>query len=420
MPVYGHQDRGRREMSGPQWPGQGKEGRGMEKIVVVGAGEFQCPLIVKAKEMGFETHVFAWEDGSIGRQEADFFYPISVTEKEKILGICREIRPCAAVTVASDLANITVQYLAERLGLACNPVQCVRNTTDKYAMRTALMRAGVAVPRFARAGEGGGWHSVARGMEFPLIVKPTDRSGSRGITKIGSLDRLGGAVEDAMRHSFEKKAIIEEYIDGEEYSCECISYKGVHTFLALTKKYTTGAPHFIETGHMEPAPLGGLAVEEIKREIFRALDALGIECGASHSEFKVTPKGEVRIIEVGSRMGGDFIGSHLVELSTGYDFLRMVVEVAAGGPPTLARHHAPQYAGVKFIFSREDLRQYGALKENAPGLIRFASEPKEVGTHEVADSSGRYGCYVVASGSEDEVRDIVSGKAAGAISDRKG
>ena len=96
----------------------------MKKIVIIGANSFQNPLILKAKEMGYETHVFAWQDGSIGERTADYFYPISIVEKDEILEKCREIQPDAVVTIASDLANITVQYVASRLGLPMSIIYC--------------------------------------------------------------------------------------------------------------------------------------------------------------------------------------------------------------------------------------------------------------------------------------------------------
>lgn len=101
----------------------------MKKIVIIGANDFQRPLIKKAGEMGYETHVFAWRDGATGAGDADFFYEISITEKEQILEICRKIQPDAVSTIGSDLANITVQYLAEKLGLPGNSSACIENST---------------------------------------------------------------------------------------------------------------------------------------------------------------------------------------------------------------------------------------------------------------------------------------------------
>lgn len=379
----------------------------MKKIVIIGANSFQNPLILKAKEMGYETHVFAWQDGSIGERTADYFYPISIVEKDEILEKCREIRPDAVVTIASDLANITVQYVASRLGLPSNSDENILISTNKYAMRQAFMDNGVASPKFAKVSEETDLAEATAQMTYPVIVKPTDRSGSRGITKVNQFDEIPAAVEAAIENSFEKCAIIEEFIDGEEYSCECVSYGGKHHVLAVTKKYTTGYPHFIETGHMEPAPISKELRDKVAAEIPKALDALQIQNGASHSEFKITDEGEVRIIEIGSRMGGDCIGSHLVHLSTGYDFVKMVIQTALGEEPTLIPEHGPKYAGIRFIFNKEDLKVYEDLQKNQPKLINYVSEIEEVGEHEVVDSSTRFGYFIIVSDSEQEVKEIL-------------
>ena len=96
--------------------------------------------------MGYETHVFAWRDGATGAGDADFFYEISITEKSRSLRLCRKIQPDAVSTIGSDLANITVQYLAEKLGLPGNSSACIENSTNKFAMRTAFQKAGIPVP----------------------------------------------------------------------------------------------------------------------------------------------------------------------------------------------------------------------------------------------------------------------------------
>lgn len=379
----------------------------MKKIVIIGANSFQNPLILKAKEMGYETHVFAWQDGSIGERTADYFYPISIVEKDEILEKCREIQPDAVVTIASDLANITVQYVASRLGLPSNSDENILISTNKYAMRQAFMDNGVASPKFAKVSEETDLAEATAQMTYPVIVKPTDRSGSRGITKVNQFDEISAAVKAAIENSFEKCAIIEEFIDGEEYSCECVSYAGEHHVLAVTKKYTTGYPHFIETGHMEPAPISKELRDKVAAEIPKALDALQIQNGASHSEFKITDEGEVRIIEIGSRMGGDCIGSHLVHLSTGYDFVKMVIQTALGEEPALIPEHGPKYAGIRFIFNKEDLKVYEDVQKNQPKLINYVSEIEEVGEHEVVDSSTRFGYFIIVSDSEQEVKEIL-------------
>lgn len=377
----------------------------MDKIVIIGANDFQNPLILKAKEMGLETHVFAWKENAIGEKTADYFYPISIVEKDKILDVCKEIKPIAVTTIASDLANITVQYVAEKLGLPCNSFDTIQKTTNKFKMRTALSDVNISCPKFVQITQESDLDKVTN-FNFPVIVKPSDRSGSRGINKIIKFENLKNAVKEAIEYSFEKKAIIEEYIEGEEFSCESISFRGKHVCLAITKKYTTGSPHFIETAHIEPADLRPELIDKIKSEITKALNALKIEYGAAHSEFKIDQYGNIKIIEIGSRMGGDCIGSDLVRLSTGYDFVRMVIETAMGNEPTFDKVCEPKIAVIRFVLSQKDIEILDYLKERRPNDLQFVSEIQEVNNEQVHDSSTRGGFYIVTCDNMLEAREI--------------
>ena len=364
------------------------------KIVVIGANDFQNPLILKAKALGYETHVFAWRDGAVGEQTADVFYPISIVEIDRILEKCRQIRPDAVCSIGSDLAEITVNRVSNALGLPANPPPTAFLATNKNAMRQAFVKAGLPVPAFIAVRQGDDLSAVRR-MRLPVIVKPTDRSGSRCITRLSTFEGLEDAVAQAIEVSFEGSAIIEEFIDGPEYSCECISSGGVHHLLAVTKKYTTGAPHFIETGHIEPSGLGPETMVQVQKTIFQALDALRITCGASHSEFKIVPQtGRIMMVEVGARMGGDFIGSHLVDLSTGVDFVKAVLDVALGRGPDLQPAHAPAAAAVRFVFSQRDLDALEHLKREHPELLVDAAMWSSM-DRAITDSASRYGYFMM-------------------------
>ena len=374
----------------------------MKKIVIIGANDFQKPLIQKAKTMGYETHVFAWREGATGAEDADFFYEISITEKDQILNICRKIQPDAVATIGSDLANITVQYLAEKLGLPGNSRECIKNSTNKASMRLAFQKAGIPVPFFKTVEEGEKYSP----QSYPVIVKPTDRSGSRAITKVYKEDDLAEAVMNAASQSFEKKAIIEEYIEGAEYSVETISYKGHHTCLAVTKKYTTGSPHYIEVAHIQPAPLTEEMENRVKKLVFRALDALGVVCGAAHSELRISKKGEIRIIEIGSRMGGDCIGSDLVPLSTGQDFVRMVVDTASGNPPVL-KEEDRHVAAIRFLMNENDEKLLAELKEKHPDKLRKVVIEGEAKKADIVDSGSRPGFFILQAASHKEMEELL-------------
>lgn len=360
----------------------------MKRIVIIGAGDFQNPLIVKAKELGYETHVFAWKCGDIGEGTADYFYPISIVEKEKILSRCKKIHPHAIASIASDLAMVTVNYVAESLGLPCNGAPATLKSTNKYEMRLALREAGVDVPAFYRVTSK---NPCPAGLAYPVIVKPTDRSGSRGVSRVEHPRELEAAVRKAAAYSFEHCAIVEEFIDGPEYSCEGISYNGEHTLLAFTEKFTTGAPHFIETGHIEPAGLTEEVEFRAKKTIQTALTALGVREGASHSEFRLSPDGSVKLIEIGARMGGDCIGSHLVPYTTGYDYLKMVLDTALGNAPEFALSGSPCPTAIRFIFSLEDLKETERLGNAC--TVRACSRVLPF-DHPVVDSSTRFGFTV--------------------------
>lgn len=378
----------------------------MRKIAIIGASYLQNPLILKAKEMGYETHVFAWESGDIGERTADHFYPISIIEKEAILNKCREIQPDAVCTIASDLAEVTVNYVANALGLSTNSPESIGPCTNKFLMRQALEQAGVSVPKHCVLGQGEAV-SLPEGMTFPVIVKPTDRSGSRGIMKLERQEDIPTALQASIDQSFEKKAIVEEFIDGPEYSCESVSFEGHHYVIAVTKKFTTDAPHFIEIGHMEPSDLTQAQLQAVYREIPRALDALHITLGISHAEFRMGPDGMPRIIEIGARMGGDCIGSDLVMLSTGKDFLRMTIETALGLPPTLDQVCRPMAAAIRFVFTQKDLDVIDKIRKEAPQTIIRCEIWDEVDSHAVHDSGSRHGYCLIANEDPKRLRELI-------------
>lgn len=318
----------------------------MKKLAIIGASYLQEPIVKKAKQMGIYTICFAWADGATCAEICDKFYDISIIEKEQILEICKKEQIDGITTIASDTATLTVNYVASRMGLISNPDEYSEICTNKFKMRQCFMDADVPSPKFTLVDDEGKYS--IKGLRFPLIVKPTDRSGSRGVEKVLDPVQLESAIKRARKDSFEGKAIIEEFVTGREISVEGISFEGNHTILQITDKVTTGAPFFVELGHHQPSSLSDEIKNKVKQIVLNALDALHIQYGASHSELKIDEDGNIRVIEIGARMGGDFIGSNLVQLSTGYDFVKGVIDVALGTfeVPKLTQNN---YSGVYFL-----------------------------------------------------------------------
>ena len=346
--------------------------------------------------MGIETICFAWADGAVCKDIADYFYPISVIEKEEILRKCQEIGIDGITTIASDIAVETVNYVASIMKLRSNPDEYSEVTTNKYKMRQCFMENEVPSPKFRLVDNDIKY--CIEGFKFPLIVKPTDRSGSRGVEKVLDPIQLEEAIQRAQKESFEHKAIIEEFVAGREISVESISYMGKHHVLQITDKVTTGAPFFVELEHHQPSSLPEGIKARVKNIVLNALDALHIRYGASHSELKITEDGDIRVIEIGARMGGDFIGSNLVQLSTGYDFLKGVIEVALGDfhEPVITEQ---SYSGVYFL--SEETKQLKRVIENWNNYLEIVeaevTDPKLRHIECSGDRSG-YLIYKSASG----------------------
>lgn len=378
-----------------------------KNIVIIGANDFQNQLILKAKELGYTTHAFAWQCGDIGERTADYFYPISIVEKERILQVCRAIRPVGVVSIASDLASITVNYVCEKLGLVGNGMDSAMAATNKHLMRLAFEKCGL--PSCKSVLTGGDVEAEARLIGYPLIIKPTDRSGSRGIFKVSSAEELGPAIELAMEHSFEKRVLMEEFIPGREYSIEYVSWEGEHTFLACTEKFTTGAPLFVENGHLQPAyHMTQELLERIQELVPRVLDCLGVRYGASHTELKIDEEGSIRLVEAGARMGGDCIGSDLVYISRGIDYVQAAVDIACGVAPDLRPRCPGRVAAIRFIFSKRDMENMEYVRAHYGDCIYRVSEMLPIDEREIRDSSTRFGYYIVASDSMERMREIMS------------
>ena len=342
-----------------------------KKLAIICASLEQMPLVQKAKEMGIETHCFAWDredkkNDSICKAIADYFYPISIVEKERILEVCQRIKVDGVTSVCNDYAVATIAYIAENMGLIGNRYEDSLISSNKYKARQAFLKGGASSPRFVVAQEG--TVPDVTGFRYPLIVKPTDRCASIGVVKVETEKELQEAIRNSQQLSFTGQAIIEEYVTGIEVSVETISWQGKHYNLTLTDKVTAGEPYYVEIAHHEPSVFSEEIQEKIKAEARKALTAVGVNYGASDTEIKITENGEVYVIEVNPRLGGDF--SHdMVQLSTGYDFMKGVIDVALNQfeEPVITEQ---KYSGIYFLCKdAEWVKNAIENKENDPDIV---------------------------------------------------
>ena len=310
------------------------------KLAIIGASPGQYYLCRKAREMGVETLCFAWEKGAVCRDLVDKFYPISITEEDEILRICRQERIDGVVSNASDKTSELVAFIAEEMHLHGTRRSVIRATRDKTFTREISQHIEGLTPIRYYDYEGG-----TPGF-FPCVIKPVPGAGKRGVSFVDSEKEFREAIRYAEAEPH-RAILVEEYIRGREVSVETISYEGQHHVIQITDKETTGAPHFLELAHHQPSTVPPEIHDTICRVIPRLLSAVGFENGAAHTELKIDGK-NIYLIEINARGGGDEISNRLVELSTGYDYVRGMIEVALGifkAPSTVGK----RYSGVYYL-----------------------------------------------------------------------
>lgn len=368
-------------------------GPGIKKIAIIGASKIQLPVVLRVNDMGYESHVFAWEEGNAVNHVASAFYPISILEKELILEKCLELKIDAIITVGSDIALDTVNYIAHRMGLVGNSLESTLFTRDKHAMRDRLGQFGLPIPRYALIQSDAALAEL--GFSFPFMIKASDRSGSRGISLVHDMDEAIEAYNDAKSVSFNQKVLAEEYFDGKQYSLEFLSQNGDHKFIGLTEEFYTGPPQFVEKGHLMP---GRIKEEFLKSAIdlsYKALIALEINNGASHIELRINDNGEICFIEIAGRMGGDF-RSELIRLAYNYDYISDTVKIALGEKVNLRYVPPIAFAFIKWLINPKDVEDYQVMKE------KFEMDTVELPAkfdykERIESSSDRLGFYIASS-----------------------
>lgn len=359
----------------------------MKKIAILGASEPHLPLFLKAKEMGLETYCFAWDEGAYCKDYADHYYDISIIEKEQITQICRKEQINGIISNALEIAVPTVAYVSEVLGLNGIPYSAALDARNKFQMREKVTSQKACLQPYYKL-----YQSGYMPLSYPVIVKPVDGSCSNGVTKVCKQEDFEQALIRASQASINNDILVEEYIEGKEVSVESISFHGKHYVLVITDKETTGAPYFVETAHHQPSNFPINLQEKISSSVKNVLNAIGINNGASHAEFKISSNGDVFFIEVGARGGGDFISYDLVELSTGYDYVKGMIEVALG-EFHVPKHLFQKHSGVYFL-SKEVAYISTFIEENKNAEWAVKSHIDEGPLHELKKSQDRSG-YIV-------------------------
>lgn len=302
-----------------------------KRLLVIGAGFLQSFIIKKAKEMGIYVLALDGDKDAEGFKYADEFEIIDITNFEKCLKYAQEKFIDGVMTGATDYGVITTSYIAEKLNLPGIEMNISKLVKDKYQISRVLNEINHNYfKQLYKIRDVKELDELQCKLSYPLIVKPIDGSGSKGVNKVNCLDELNKSVIDALNNSKLGVAMIQDYIMGKEYGADVFVYANKITVYGPIGKKMTSSPYYAELGHYYPTTLDE---DKIINQIVFYIKKLNITFGAYNIDYIVDEYNNICIIDMGARLGGNLISSHIVPLAFNEDYLGNVIRISIGWEP---------------------------------------------------------------------------------------
>lgn len=323
-----------------------------KRLLILAAGILQVPVIKKAKEMGIYVIAADGDPNAVGLKYADKAVVVNITSEEDVLKVAREEHIDGVIHPCSEVSMNVMGRLNDELGLSGITREQAIRATNKHLMREAFEQGNAPSPKsILTENVEDAWEHLLNDFSTDGILKPSRNSGSRGIAKVTrDMDKADfiNAYNIALNESRDKSVLIEQFIEGPEFSIEIIMWNGEVNVLTVTDKKTTGAPHFVELGHSQPSCFSANEVEMLKAAAVAGVKALGVNNCACHAEAKLMD-GKAYLMEIGARLGGDFISTELTHLSTGVDMVAAAINVALGIEPDLNPKETPKGVCIRYF-----------------------------------------------------------------------
>lgn len=376
-------------------------------VLVFGVGPLQESIIKRAKLMGLYTVGIDPVANATCRDAVDAFEVVGGQDYEGTCAVVEKYGIDAIVTAATDKPLVMMARIAEKYGFPFYSVETAQWSTDKFQMKRRFVEGGVpcAKGRLVKSAD------ETADMVYPVIVKPRDNSGSRGVKLCRSKEELSASMSEAFEVSKLDTVLVEEYIEGPEYSIEGLHYDGKAEVIQFTEKKTTNFPYNVELGHKQPANLTDEQKDSIREIVSKIGKALKFGNCPSHTELKINERG-IFVIETSPRLGGDYITSTLVPLSTGINMEDQLLHIALGEKVDTVSGRFDKASGVCFlnlpcgkVTAIDD-----AIKEVAswPNVKEFSTTLK-VGDeiHPITSSLNRYGQFIVQTDNRVELDSFI-------------
>ncbi|MEJ2664573.1 MAG: ATP-grasp domain-containing protein [Spirochaetia bacterium] len=343
-------------------------------IAILGGGIMQLPSLRIARELGWRVILIDGSSKVPGREYADFFEHIDLKHKEEITGVleryARENGLDGVFTAGTDFST-SVAYAAERLGLPGIPYEVALDATDKGRMREVFKANHVPSPDFRCITAETRLAELEGELRFPVVVKPADNMGARGVVKAESPDQLRQAVSRGFMYSRSHKVIIEEYVEGPEFSLDAIVYKGEITVCGVADRDIRFPPYFVEMGHTMPTAYNRATVSAVEKVFCQGIKALGITNGAAKGDIKLSGQGPV-VGEIAARLSGGYMSGWTFPYAYGVRVTEAAMRIAVGLPPfSLEPNYHCVSAERAFISIPGEIRAIYGTDEagNLPGVM---------------------------------------------------
>jgi len=303
----------------------------MKKILVVGGGNYQLPLIKRIIEMGNLAYCVDGNPNAVGFACATQYRNIDILDKEKCLEYARELGIDAVMTYGATITLPTVAYIGKKLGLPALPIETAELSKSKYQIKKRLWEAGCNTK-----GNFFPMYSVEDAQkytfEIPCVIKPSDGSGSKGVSVVYKKEDLPVAVKFAFQNARFGEFYSECFVKGEEYSAEAFVCNGeVYVYAIVKTTFERTVDGEIDYGHRTPSGLLEKQEKLIVDEVKKAIRALGITMGSTNFDIILSDEdGKPYIIDCGIRVGQNLIASHFVPLSRGVSVIDNTIALALG------------------------------------------------------------------------------------------
>jgi len=303
-------------------------------LLILAGGTYQLPLIHAAQRRGLPTALLDGDASAPGFRHADSGEVVDIADARAVISAARRIKPRGIASIVNEVSVTSVAAAADALGLPGIGIDVATACTDKFVMRTRFKRAGMRCPDFAAVATGSSAARTAADIGYPVVVKPVDSSGSRGVRRVDGPEEIEPAVTAALSESRKRQAIVEGFLDGTEFTVETLTFDGRTEVLGISEKTRLPFPHCVSIS-LTYFPFQGMPFAEgIADAAKRAIAAAGLRNGPGHVEVMQTSDGPV-VIELAARGGGYRIFSDILPAISGVDAVEAVIDQALGLPPRI-------------------------------------------------------------------------------------